>query len=274
MNLHQIVASNVGAVNPQQIIGVQISVGNAENPDGSLVPAYATPGSLTASIGGTFTASASGTTLAVSAVLSGSLQVGDDLSGSDGVNVLPFGATVLSQLSGTAGGVGTYQLSAGTLSGVLDPCEATSASTVLNVSAVGQGVLQDGQTLADGTAALLPGTLVTGQLSGAAGGPGLYSISQQQTVAGEAMTTSMSLLAQVQPLSANELRHMDMLNLQGSHRAVYVSAPVRGIQRAALKGGDLVVLPDGSTWLVTQPLESFYSSAGWNKFVITLQDGS
>ena len=253
-------------------------MGTTENPDGSLIPAYATPGSITASIGGTFTASVpdpnNPTTLNLAAVLSGSLQVGDAVSGSDGVDALPQGCIVLAQLSGTIGGVGTYELSAGTLSGTLGSCTVTSASTVLNASAVGSGVLQPGQTLADATSALLPGTLVTEQLQGNAGASGLYSVSQQQTVAVETMTTSMTLLAQVQPLAANELRHMDMLNLQGSHRAIYVSAPVRGIVRAAIKGSDLVTLPDGTVWLVTQPLESFYATAGWNKFVITLQDGS
>ena len=277
MNLHGIVAGVVGAVNPLQLVGIQISIGNTENADGSLVPAYATPGSITASIGGTLTASIpdpnNPTTLSVAAVLSGSLQVGDAVSGSDGVNALPQGCTILQQLSGTIGGVGTYELSAGTISGVLEPCAVTSASTVLAVSAIAAGMLEPGQTLA-GSGALESGTLITGQLSGTIGGTGLYSISQQQTVAGETMTTSMSLLAQVQPLSASDLRHMDAINLQGSHKAVYISAPVRGIVRPALKGGDLLILPDGSVWLVTQPLESFYPTAGWNKFVITLQDGS
>ena len=272
--MHQVVSSAIGAVNPQQIVGIQVNVGVTENADGTTVPAYATPGSITASIGGTFTASLSGTTLSVSAVLTGSLQVGDAVSGDDGINSLPASCSILAQLSGTAGGIGTYQVSAGTLSGVLDPTTVTSASTVLNASAVVSGALQGGQTLADGSAALLPGTLITGQLQGETGGSGLYSISQQQTVAAETMTLSMTLLAQVQPLAASELRHMDMLNLQGSHRALYINAPIRGIQRGALKGGDLIALPDGTKWLVTQPLESFYATAGFQKVAITLQDDS
>ena len=256
------------------MVGIRISVGNATNLDGTIVPSYATPGSITASIGGILEASASGTTLSVSAVLSGSLQAGDNVSGSDGTNAILPGTTIIEQLSGSAGGSGTYQLSQATASGMLGICEITSASTVLNASAVGQGVLQAGQTLADLTGALLPGTLITDLLAVAAGGPGLYTISQQQTVASETMTLSMTLLVQIQPLAANELRHMDMLNLQGSHRKIYVSAPIRGAARANIKGGDLVILPDGSIWLVTQPLESFYSTAGFNAFAITLQDGS
>jgi len=269
MNLHGIVFSQIGAVNPNQIVAVQISVGSRESADGLLEPTYATPGSITASIGGTFTASADGSILIVSAVLSGTLQPGDAVSGTDGANALPAGTTVLQQLSGTAGGVGTYELNQGTLSGTLNACEVTAASTVLNVSAVAGGVLQPGQTLED-EGALLPGTLITGFGTGD-GAAGTYNVSQAQTVPAEVITTSMTILAQVQPLAASDLRHMDMLNLQGSHRALYVAAPIQGISRPAMKGGDLITLPDGSVWLVNQPLESFFASAGWNKFAITLQ---
>lgn len=274
MNLHAVVGPLVGAVNPNQIIAVQVSVGTTEAADGSQQPAYATPGSITASIGGTFTASASGTTLDVTAVLTGSLQSGDVVSGTDGTNSLPAGCFIASQLTGTAGGVGTYELSAAPASGTLNPCEVTSASTTLNVGAIAQGVVQAGQSLTDVPTALLAGTLVTGQLSGITGGPGLYLINQQQTVASETMTTSMTLVAQVQAMTGGDLRHMDMLNLQGSHRTLYVNAPLRGAVRVSLKGGDIVTLPDGSVWLVNQVMEPFFGTAGFQKVVITLQDGS
>jgi len=88
------------------------------------------------------------------------------------------------------------------------------------------------------------------------------------------MTTSYQVLAQVQPLSSGELRHMDALNLQGTNRAIYLGGTLNGAVRATVKGGDLVKLPDGTTWLVTQSLEPFYSTVGWTKAAITLQDGS
>jgi hypothetical protein len=144
----------------------------------------------------------------------------------------------------------------------------------LNVSAVAAGVLQAGETLADGSSHLLAGTLITGQLSGSQGGPGLYSISQQQTVASEAMSTSLSLFAQVQPMATGDLRHMDALNIQGSHRSLYYNGQISGVIRVALKGGDIVTLANGSVWKVTQSLEPFYDTAGWSKVAITLQLGS
>lgn len=275
MNLHQIVSPAIAAINPPQQIGVRVSAGSKPNPSGDATssPSYATPGALNASIGGTFTASAAGTTLTVSAVLTGSLQPNDAVSGTDGANALPTGCYIVSQLSGAAGSTGTYQLSAAPASGTLNSCTVSSASTVLNVSSVSAGLLQGWQTLAD-SGALLAGTMITGQISGTPGGAGLYTISQQQTVPAEAMTTSMTLVAQIQPLAASDLRHVDALNLQGTHRACYLSAPIRGAQRPTLKGGDLVTLPDGTVWLVTQPLESFFDTSGWTKFLITLQDGA
>lgn len=274
MNLHAIVAPQISAINPSVPVKVQVSVGSTSAADSTQKPVYATPGALTASIGGTFTASIpdpinAPTTLSVATVLTGSLQAGDEVSGTDGTNALPADTTILAQLSGSPGGAGTYELSA---PAVLNSCTVTSESTVLNVSAVSAGVLQAGQTLADAGPTLLAGTMVTGFISGLNGGAGLYSISQQQTVAAEAMTTSMSIIAQVQPLSASDLTHVDRLNLQGSHRAFWFSSMIRGIVRVALKGGDLLTLPDGSIWLVNQPVEQ-WSQSGWSHVIGTLQNG-
>lgn len=276
MNLHAFVSPVIGAINPNQTIGVRVSAGPTISPSGVQKPSYATPGALTASIGGTFTASIpdpvnNPTTLNVSAVLTGSLQVTDIVSGTDGTNTLPDGTTILAQLSGPPGGAGTYQLSAGA---TLNSCTVTSSSTVLNVSAASSGRLQPGQTLADGGSVLLPGTLITGQLTGSSGGVGLYTISQPQTVASEAMTTSLSLFAQVQPVATGDVRHLDALNIQGKLKTVYYNGDLNGGVRVSLKGGDLVTLADGSIWLVTDVPESFYMTAGWSKVVITLQDGS
>lgn len=56
-----------------------------------------------------FTGSITGNVLTVSAIASGALAVGQPLS--DLLGNTPAGATIVSQLTGTAGGVGTYQLS-------------------------------------------------------------------------------------------------------------------------------------------------------------------
>lgn len=271
MNLHAVVAPVIGAVNPLIPVNLLVSIGATSNPDFTKSAAYATPGSFTASIGGAFTASSSGTTLAVADVSSGSLQVGDIVSGTDGTNALQADTVIIQQLSGAAGGVGTYQMSAGASPGDLGSCEIASLSEVLNVTAIAQGQPQAGQELSDATGALLPGTLITGQINGQPGGPGLYSINQMQTVAAETMIAAMVIIAQVQPVPASALRQIDGINLQGSHRWLYANGLIRGIIRFRLKGGDLCVLPDGSVWLVTQTLEG-WNTAGWSKVLITLQN--
>lgn len=272
--MHSVVAPIIGVINPNQPVTVRINVGNTSGADATQKAVYATPGALTASIGGTFTASVpdpvnNPTTLSVSAVLTGSLQPGDAISGTDGTNTLPAGTTVLAQLTGPAGGIGTYMISQ---NAVLNACTVTSASTVLNVTGITAGVLQPGQTLAD-SGALDAGTMVTEFISGLRGGAGLYSISQQQTVASELMTTAMVIDAQIQALSGGDLRHMDALNLTGSHRNMYFNGVISGGVRVSLKGGDLITTRDNSVWLVTTSGEPWGLTAGWSRVIVTLQDG-
>lgn len=191
--------------------------------------------------------------------------------------VAPYVAAVNPQVYiGVRSSIGTAPTSA---SGSRTPRYATPgalvasiADTVLTVTAVSQGVLQPFQTLAG--SGLAPETMITRQLTGKLGGIGTYQVSRSQTLASRAMTTSTLILAQVQPLSNRDLQQIEGLNLGGDKKAVYVNGNVDGVVRVWLKGGDLVDLPDGSVWLVNQSLESFDLTAGWTKFLITLQDGA
>jgi hypothetical protein len=99
MNLNAIVAPLVAAVNPLTRVSVRISVGQQTQPNGERIPAYATPGAITASI--------AGTVLTVTAIASGVLQAGQALAGA-----LPLvdGTAIVAQLTGTPGGLGTYRL--------------------------------------------------------------------------------------------------------------------------------------------------------------------
>lgn len=138
-------------------------------------------GVFTGSIGGTFTCTASGTTLSLGTVLTGSLQVGDSVSGTDGTNSLPGGCYIVRQIGGAAGGIGTYQLSAPTLSGTLNTCTVTSSSTTLNITGVTSGALGVADVISGGS--IISGTYITSLIS-ATGGVGLYGISGTgQTVA-------------------------------------------------------------------------------------------
>jgi hypothetical protein len=147
------------------------------------------------------------------------------------------------------------------------------SGTTLTVTAVASGYLAAGQLLADAGPSLLPGTTITDQIGGTPGGIGTYSVNQPQTVASEAMTTSLTVLAQVQPITWHDLQQMEGLNLGGVRWKAYLSGEVDAIVRPENKGGDLITISSGrhqGVWLVAQVLEQ------WPNFVcaaITLQDG-
>lgn len=60
-------------------------------------------------------------------------------------------------------------------------------------------------------------------------------------------------------------------------RGIYVTGNSEGVNRAALKGGDLFIMPNlpsfpGPTvWLATQVLEHWDGKSGWTKVAVTLQ---
>lgn len=147
------------------------------------------------------------------------------------------------------------------------------AGTVLTVASLSLGFLLPWQTVAGSGVA--ERTMISRQLTGKRGGAGTYEVTRSQEVAGPiAMTTSVRIFAQVQPLTNRDLQQLEGLNLGGEKRAVYVTGEIDGVVRVRLRGGDLIDLPDGSVWLVNQTVEDFNATAGWTKFCITLQDGA
>lgn len=88
---------------------------------------------------------------------------------------------------------------------------------------------------------------------------------------------SVNIDAQVQPVSSDDLKHIDKLNLQGTFRKVYAFGDIQGIVRPELKGGDLLAFPlSGAinrSWLVVHVLESWTPDAtGWCCVIAALQD--
>ena len=142
--------------------------------------------SFTASIGATFTASGSGTNLTVSAIAYGYISPGDTISGTG----VPSGTTIKSQTSGTPGGDGVYVTSVATTA---SSASLTAASSVLNVTGSVTGTITDGLLVAGSGVTGSPNIL--SQISGTAGGVGLYQLSgaQQTVVPPEAMTSTASI---------------------------------------------------------------------------------
>ena len=127
--------------------------------------------SVTASIGATFTATGTGTSLVVTSV-TGRISIGDKIAGT-GVTA---GTTIAAQVSGTAGGAGTYTTSAATTAAA---ATVTAFGIVLNVTAVGSGVLEVGDAVS-GTG-IPSGAVVASQVSGTAGGVGIYTLDTAAT---------------------------------------------------------------------------------------------
>jgi len=75
--------------------------------------------------------------------------------------------------------------------------------------------------------------------------------------------------AQIQELTTKDLRHLDGLNLQGSTHAIYLNGWQSGAVRLNLKGGDLISLPNGNTYLTTSVVHQWPK---WCKVTATLQN--
>lgn len=99
MNLHGIVAGVIAAVNPFVPVTVKVSTGDTEDDAGKRTPSYATPGAITASIADDL--------MTVSAISSGKLYPGQTIAGAG----VAAGTSIISQISGTPGGIGVYQVS-------------------------------------------------------------------------------------------------------------------------------------------------------------------
>lgn len=130
-------------------------------------------GAIAAATGISVTASITDNVLAVTAVGAGVVTPGAILSGTG----VTSGTQITKQLTGTAGGIGTYQV---------DRPQTVASETItgtygtLTVSAVGSGTLGIGDVLS-GTG-VTAGTIITALGTGA-GGTGTYFVSPSQTAA-------------------------------------------------------------------------------------------
>lgn len=79
------------------------------------------------------------------------------------------------------------------------------------------------------------------------------------------------LQVQRQALSSADLKQMDGLNLGGEKAALYVQGGIKNAVRSDQRGGDLFLMQDGTTWLVTQVLENWAATGGWTKVACVRQ---
>lgn len=147
-----------------------------------------TEATFTASLGAAFTATGTGTSLAVTSV-TGLISIGDAITGT-GVPTSPV-TTFASQVSGTVGGAGTYLTNQATTAST---ASCTCASDVLDVTICASPTITPNLTLAGSGVTGTP--IIGAQLSGTSGGVGTYLISgAQQHVVSEAMTGALTPVA-------------------------------------------------------------------------------
>jgi hypothetical protein len=126
------------------------------------------------------TGSIAGTTLTVTAVTTGQLNVGEVISGTNVVT----GTQILSQLTGTPGGVGTYEVDTPQ---TVASTTITGSYSLMTVTAVASGALGVGDALSG--AGVTAGTAIVALGTGT-GAAGTYVVSNSQTVASGTITVS------------------------------------------------------------------------------------
>jgi hypothetical protein len=88
--------------------------------------------------------------------------------------------------------------------------------------------------------------------------------------------TYANIPAQIQAMSFGDLKQVEGLALTGLRRKIYFYGNFNGIVRGLQKGGDLIIFPDGSEWLLAFVLEAFghglVGQQGWTSAVVTLQN--
>ncbi len=86
-------------------------------------------------------------------------------------------------------------------------------------------------------------------------------------------TLTLTVEAQIQALSATDLKHIDGLNITGVMRSVYMYGNAAGVVRADQIGGDILVFPEvpggcNKNWLINQVIETW---SDWCHVIVTLQ---
>ena len=195
------------------------------NVTGSAPQAASVTGSIASNVvtgaivANTATGSISGTTLTVSAIGAGSvLTAGQSFTGT-GVDA---STVITGQLSGTAGGVGTYSVN---ISQTVASTALTFSGGGLTVSAVTSGTLALGQTISG--SGVTAGTTITGLGTGA-GGTGTYSVSVAQAASSTTITANGGTLT-VTAVGSGSLSVGDVLSGSGVTAGTYITAFVTGL---------------------------------------------
>ena len=76
------------------------------------------------------------------------------------------------------------------------------------------------------------------------------------------------ITCQVQALTYTDLSQVQGLNITGVMRKIYLNGHLDPVIRSRREGGDLIILPNGETYLIVQILEHW---PGWSSIALVLQ---
>lgn len=188
-------------------------------PTAASVTAAIAPNVFTGAVAAnTATGSLSGTTLTVTAVGAGSvLGAGLSVSGTG----VATGTTIVSQLTGTAGGVGTYSVN---ISQTVASTALTMSGGGLTVSAVTTGTVAVGQVL---TGSGVPAGETILAAGTGTGGTGTYVVSSSTVVASTALTANNSTMT-VTAVGSGALVLNDTIIGAGVTAGSYISKFITG----------------------------------------------
>jgi len=145
--------------------------------------------SFTASIGATFTGTASGTNLTVTSV-AGVITPGSAATATISGTGITSGTYIVSQTSGTTGGAGVYVTSQpSTASGT----SITMTSTQMTVTGTPTGTLAVGQLVSG--AGVTADSFISGMASDTSGAAGTYTLTNSMQVESESMTSAWPAVA-------------------------------------------------------------------------------
>jgi len=218
-----------------------------------------TTGSSIAPVSVNFTGSVNGLLMDVSSVSSGKIQIGAKVSGPG----IPGGAQIVSQVTGTSGGVGVYSLFVpeGSI-----PNEAlTETYGVLTVGSTSSGAVAIGQQVTG--AGVLPLTAIEENLS--PGGTGnTWLVNNYQTVKSQGMTMTPAPLQVNYNHVTGQTEDTDSFLLQQDVAFNYASSKLSYMGgTAAVALGLAQNSPNGCSGLVcayvSQPGEVVMSAAEW-----------
>lgn len=80
-----------------------------------------------------------------------------------------------------------------------------------------------------------------------------------------------TVLAELQTLSSTELAISQNINQQAETITAYLKGTFHALNRPLQTGGDLILLQDGSEWLITSLLEEWSGADDWCKIMMTRQ---